>query len=95
MEPVPYHFVITLQWSSAPRAMSVNTYAAVVTVRPGMLRSDVFRRVLALACEALGAPAGASVLFFSLEPEQMTASVLAGAAGHPAEEAAVAEGSDR
>jgi hypothetical protein len=73
MEPVPYHFVITLQWSSAPRALSVSTYAAAVTVRPGMKRSEVFGQVLDLARKALGATPGASVLFFSLEPEQMTA----------------------
>lgn len=73
MEPVSFHFIVTLSWGSNP--VHTSTYANTANVPPGKPRSEIFAQLVAIAKEQLAAPGGAVILFFSLEPEDMTASL--------------------
>lgn len=65
-----YHFVMTLQ-APTRNGWSNGTWSATWTPTPGMTRADVYRKIHADIIEINPEYAGANVVFFSLEPNQL------------------------
>jgi hypothetical protein len=67
-----YHWMITIQWTGADGLPSTRTRMGTVDVPPGTSRNDVAGDIYKRQTAAAGAdPAGAIVLFFTLEPDAL------------------------
>lgn len=66
---VEYHWMITLQWTDGGARMT--TRSGVTGVPPGASRNSLANDIYAHVREMVGAPPGAVVLFFSLEPDAL------------------------
>jgi hypothetical protein len=70
--PVTYFYLITLQWTLGPGAAQARTASGQVSLGKGSTRQGAFSTILAATRKSLGpAAAGAVVLFFSLEPDDL------------------------
>ncbi|MFF4026904.1 hypothetical protein ACFYY5_29050 [Nocardia elegans] len=69
----PLHYVITLQWSDARGINNCGTYSDVISP-DGRTRMQLYLDILNHAAREYGAPPDrSSVLFFSLEPNEIAA----------------------
>ncbi|MEV4155433.1 hypothetical protein AB0J48_20625 [Nocardia salmonicida] len=67
--PRKYHWIMTLQWSIPGTGFGLGT-ADGVSVGGNGTRMERFREIRKVAAETIGAPVGASVVFFAIEREE-------------------------
>lgn len=67
-----YHYLITVQASKRSGGTMCGTTDDIVDASPGQSRQEVFYEIFQKMCRKLGVhPGDASVLFFSLEPNDL------------------------
>lgn len=67
---VTYHYILTVQKTTATGGAAVLTTSGPITVEPGATRAQVFHLMYERAQEATGTE-NLSVLFFALEPNAL------------------------
>jgi hypothetical protein len=64
-----FHYVLTVQWQD-PRGVAQGTFYGVHEAAPGSTRAQAFAEIRSYA-EQQGVPAAATVVFFSLERDDL------------------------
>lgn len=67
-----YHWIITLQHQAPDGRIGTANGSGIITAGEGQTRESLYRQIVQHACDQAGiAPARCSVLFFSLEPNEL------------------------
>jgi hypothetical protein len=68
-----FHFIMTVQVPIGNNGFQTGTFSGAYTLLPGQTRTDVFNDLFDMFMRKMGCHERPNVLFFSLEPNELSA----------------------